>query len=693
MASVETTTQPITQQTGTPVSLRSGLRRSRRGGASRTPQHRQLDTSASPFVGGNQNPSDLSSRNPSLAFRPASVAPSSQPSSAGVSSAEHSAAEGPIPHRTRGGTKKRRGGIPAGKGQHDGDRIAAAESPLVGTAHGQVGGNVPAGRQFVGRLTAPGASTNSAASPTSTLSADAPEFRPGQHRHEFRSRRGRGSGIVPPAQRDTHIHRGRHRRDSSLKSTAPDIATRTHEDIANGLYECPICTSEVGRNSKVWSCKTCWTVFHLTCIKKWSTNEGSTLTQRGNQEGELPPQRQWRCPGCNLPKDILPTSYTCWCEKEFDPRPVSGIPPHSCGQTCGHYRALPKKCPHPCELLCHAGPCPPCTHKGPTQSCFCGKNSTSRRCVDTDYVAGWSCGQICGDLMLCGVHTCPRPCHEGLCGACEVSIDSRCYCGKVEEAIPCYARDDEKSSTKPVSREDGSSPIDEWIGSFRCNNLCQRAFDCGKHWCERSCHPQDKDSAHCPRSPDNVHQCPCGKTALEDVENAGRQTCTDPIPNCEKQCMKRLACGHPCQQICHSDACMPCLLTVAVSCRCGRVQTSTICHQGNEQQPQCMRHCKATLNCGRHECGERCCPGERKASERQATKRKLRPFGAPRLLESDIEAEHICTRPCGRLLKCGSHTCPELCHKGPCGSCREAIFEEINCTAGRQYSSPHYLVE
>ncbi|KAK2743732.1 FKBP12-associated protein [Onygenales sp. PD_40] len=77
--------------------------------------------------------------------------------------------------------------------------------------------------------------------------------------------------------------------------------------------------------------------------------------------------------------------------------------------------------------------------------------------------------------------------------------------------------------------------------------------------------------------------------------------------------------------------------------------------------------CKATMNCGRHTCGERCCPGERKAIERQATKRKLKSLNiVSRPSDNDIEAEHICTRICGRMLKCSTHTCPELCHKGPC---------------------------
>ncbi|EED18886.1 NF-X1 finger transcription factor, putative [Talaromyces stipitatus ATCC 10500] len=91
------------------------------------------------------------------------------------------------------------------------------------------------------------------------------------------------------------------------------------------------------------------------------------------------------------------------------------------------------------------------------------------------------------------------------------------------------------------------------------------------------------------------------------------------------------------------------------------------------------------MSCGRHICAEHCCSGERKAIERQTTKRKARPLGSTqnRAAENDIEAEHICTRICGRMLKCGRHTCPELCHKGPCGTCREAIFEEISCHCGR----------
>ena len=628
------------------------------------------------------NTQSLATFSDSLALRPASIAPSLNPASAEPSSAEASAAENhnSSSSRGRGGRGRARGsGIASERGRargNNGVQLQGSERGNTSLNNGVGGSN---GRQFVGRLTQEGETVPPV---ESTLQADAPEFRPGQQ-YQSAQRNGIRGGKQAP--RDHHQHRHSQnqmqhgRRPSMIKSNAPDIATRTHEDIHNAVYECPICTNEVARNSKIWSCKTCWTVFHLTCIKKWSTNEGSAQAQQPNNDGGLPPARQWRCPGCNLPKDELPSTYTCWCAKETEPRSISGIPPHSCGQSCGKSRLLPKQCPHPCELLCHAGPCPPCKHMGPVQSCFCGKSSTSRRCAETNYETGWSCGEICGDLMPCGEHTCQKPCHEGLCGACELQMDCRCYCGKVEQAIICCERGD----SKPSSTTDES-----WIGKFNCGSFCLREFDCGKHRCEKKCHPNDAEKPHCPRSPDVVSHCPCGKTLLHDISTEKRKTCMDSIPNCEKRCLKKLLCGHTCQEVCHSGECMPCLATAEIACRCGRTHTRTTCHQGTEQRPQCMKTCKATLNCGRHECGERCCSGEKKAVERQAIKRKLRPLGVARTFDEGFEAEHICTRSCGRRLKCGNHICSELCHKGPCGSCREAIFEEVSCSCGKTVLHP-----
>jgi transcriptional repressor NF-X1 len=328
---------------------------------------------------------------------------------------------------------------------------------------------------------------------------------------------------------------------------------------------------------------------------------------------------------------------------------------------------------------------------GPTKSCFCDKKSMTRRCLDTDYEHGWGCGEVCGEMMDCGEHRCSRPCHEGPCGECEVRIPARCYCGQVQKDILCRDKSAEKKSSQSHSSADDSHIVEEWIGTFECANLCSRPFDCGKHTCDKPCHQQDAKSPHCPRSPDVVTHCPCGKTPLNELPEATRSTCEDRIPNCTKPCHNVLDCGHLCEQLCHQGKCSPCFQRVSISCRCGRTTSPTICHQGTEELPQCMRICRVSLNCGRHECGERCCAGERKAAERNANRRKPRPLdSAPRRPGDNFEAEHICTRSCNRLLRCGNsdHRCQELCHKGPCGSCREAIFEELSCNCGRTVLQP-----
>ena len=227
------------------------------------------------------------------------------------------------------------------------------------------------------------------------------------------------------------------------------------------------------------------------------------------------------------------------------------------------------------------------------------------------------------------------------------------------------------------------------MGSFNCGAECRRLFDCGNpdHFCESTCHVQDAAPAHCPFSPDVVTNCPCGKTPLSTLLLEPRKTCSAPIPHCKERCQKDLPCEHPCQQICHEGECRPCLEKIQITCRCERTTSTTVCHQGIEEPPCCGRIDRSTLNCGRHECGERCCPGEKKASERQASRRKHRALNAP-AVDEIIEAEHICVKICGRPLKCGNHFCADLCHKGPCRSCLEAVFDEISCSCGRTILHP-----
>lgn len=278
--------------------------------------------------------------------------------------------------------------------------------------------------------------------------------------------------------------------------------------------------------------------------------------------------------------------------------------------------------------------------------------------------------------MPCGEHNCPKPCHSGLCGECQQQEVLKCYCGKNEKDVSCSKKGEPiKSMAKS-----GNDVID-WMGHWACATSCDRPFDCNIHHCSRECHPADISPAHCPFSPDMVTHCPCGKTKLAEILPSPRQTCKDPIAICGKRCDKTLLCGHNCLELCHSGDCGICLETVQIVCRCGRTTSSSMCHQGcSYEPPLCMRTCKATLNCQRHECGEKCCSGETAAMERMGATKKKKGRSldstAPRADEG-YEPEHICTRPCGKKLKCGTHSCPMLCHRGPCGTCLEANFEEL----------------
>ncbi|KAK3111262.1 FKBP12-associated protein, partial [Teratosphaeriaceae sp. CCFEE 6253] len=137
----------------------------------------------------------------SLPFRPASVAPASQQQSVDPSSPENSGVE----TRRGGGPRRGRGGRPT-------------QTRTVN------------GRHFGGQLTRDANGAEPTASALIQLQGDAPAFIPGQ------------APTDPRLKQQPTKPRPQQKRQP--KSQAPDIATRTHEDIDHGHYECPICTSE-----------------------------------------------------------------------------------------------------------------------------------------------------------------------------------------------------------------------------------------------------------------------------------------------------------------------------------------------------------------------------------------------------------------------------------------------------------------
>ncbi|KAG7420085.1 FKBP12-associated protein 1-like protein [Fusarium oxysporum f. sp. rapae] len=146
-------------------------------------------------------------------------------------------------------------------------------------------------RTFGGRLTTTEQPTETAQD--ASLSADAPEFVPGQPVSQRSAQQQPSSASQPTAQgRSRNRTRNRKQdrpRQEVPKSTASELWQRIQEDIANWNYECRICTEEVTRKTEVWSCTTCWTVVHLECAHQW----WDTSMKVNEESGD----RSWRCPG------------------------------------------------------------------------------------------------------------------------------------------------------------------------------------------------------------------------------------------------------------------------------------------------------------------------------------------------------------------------------------------------------------
>ena len=419
------------------------------------------------------------------------------------------------------------------------------------------------------------------------------------------------------------------------------LAERLAAELLAETHDCMVCFEPVRRSQGLWSCGSCHQVLHFKCITKWAS---SSLSE-GN----------WRCPGCQAPHTAIPKTARCFCGrvKASALRWVpGGVPPHTCGDPCRRER----RCGHRCTESCHAGPCPPCPVMV-ERACHCGATTARVRCSAA--VAVRSCGQVCGRTLECGTHTCTAPCHEGPCEPCGRDEAQQCYCGHQRRTAPCGDGDMDR---EPVAVEPAAEPP----RTFRCGAICGRLLSCGKHTCDRPCHPGP--CAPCPADPEAVETCPCGAKTLAAL-GVARESCTDPIPVCDAVCGKPLRCSaelgtdHLCQLRCHTGPCSPCPRGVEVPCRCGDAMRTMMCEPllaGVDAVWACTRQCNQKLSCGRHRCAERCCPG----------------------------GDHTCMRICDKPLRCGHHRCLELCHRGSCPPCPHTSFDELTCWCGATAIQP-----
>ncbi|KAG2267716.1 hypothetical protein Bca52824_062271 [Brassica carinata] len=431
----------------------------------------------------------------------------------------------------------------------------------------------------------------------------------------------------------------------------PQLVQEIQEKLVKSSIECMICYDKVGRSANIWSCSSCYSIFHMHCIKKWARAPTSIDLLAEKNQGD-----NWRCPGC---QSVQLTSsreicYRCFCGKRKDPPSDPYLTPHSCGEPSAEMTSE-DLCPHVCVLQCHPGPCPPCKAFAPPRSCPCGKKTVHTRCSERRSLL--VCGQRCEKLLNCGRHQCEKTCHVGPCDPCQVLVNATCFCKKKVETVICG----DMNVKGELKAEDGV---------YSCNLNCGKPLGCGNHFCFEVCHPGP--CGDCDLLPSRVKTCYCGKTRLEEQT---RQSCLDPIPSCSDICNKLLPCGlHSCNEVCHSGDCPPCLVQVNQKCRCGSTSRTVECYITTSETEKfvCSKPCGRKKSCGRHRCSERCCPHLN-------------------TMKNDLAGDwdpHVCQLPCGKKLRCGQHSCESLCHSGHCPPCLEMIFTDLTCSCGNTSIPP-----
>ncbi|ODQ81462.1 hypothetical protein BABINDRAFT_159748 [Babjeviella inositovora NRRL Y-12698] len=449
-----------------------------------------------------------------------------------------------------------------------------------------------------------------------------------------------------------------------------NLSNHILQEIQQGVYTCLVCTSEIDAYSKIWPCGSCYRVYDLDCIKDWAKRDSQRESADNNN-------RNWRCPACKSQNTKLPTTFTCWCGKNVNPD-ANPMMPFSCGNSCD---AKYDTCIHKCSTVCHPGLHPICSAMGPVLPCNCGAETKQLPCIITPYEGNWSCGRPCTD-EVCELHgSCPNfgVCHRGFCGQCEEPVEARCYCGKASKNLACHKRVPAKS----IGHE-------SWIGNFQCEEELEVRFNCGVHTKRIPCQPLTPEilNPQCHLAPEIIKTCPCGKNNIELLLNGPRASCTDPIPECESVCGKPLLCGCTCLLKCHQGECH-CYNKMKVKCSCEQHEFLVPCQFLQDGgKPSCTRKCTALLNCRRHVHNLAvCCSGEPLFLNRERERKRLMrrgEYNALSLSQQDInmiiEPEHICLRPCNRLLLCGRHfDTHATCHYGPCKPCMESSSDDLVC--------------
>jgi transcriptional repressor NF-X1 len=115
------------------------------------------------------------------------------------------------------------------------------------------------------------------------------------------------------------------RKGNAVERKGDDLTSTLIHTLSTPPYpDCPICFNAIQPDQQTWSCspslsssdksdrnlttQCCWTTFHLHCIRSWSTKSVKEVADAWRARGEERTS-QWRCPGCQLKREIVPNGY------------------------------------------------------------------------------------------------------------------------------------------------------------------------------------------------------------------------------------------------------------------------------------------------------------------------------------------------------------------------------------------------
>lgn len=367
---------------------------------------------------------------------------------------------------------------------------------------------------------------------------------------------------------------------------------------------------------------------------------------------------------------------------------------------------------HVCEVICHAGQCPPCP-LSQVRHCPCGKNTYKLPCT----VATPTCGDSCGKTLACGNHVCVERCHRGSCGSCLQMLVKKCKCGAKKKEVACtkdYTCEFKCKNMKDCKKHACNRKC--CTSCPPCDQICNKTMACKNHKCNSRCHRgscypctlTQEVSCFCKASRLLV---PCGlekATKPPKCKQKCRNSsdCHHPkrtshachfgaCPTCKQICGETMSCGHTCPVPCHDQVlmkvdqnngkvkapwenkgptteiknldCPPCEFPVPVTCLGGHETGDWQCYLAKSSA--CGRSCGRQLSCGNHTCSRDCHKVKNAPDEIQAGANCRK-----------CESECLKSRPEG----C-NHACLKPCHPEPCDPCGQMIRIKCNCGITQLY--------